>query len=117
MFDLQTNVCLWKNEMGNERIFFLNALRPNGWSNTIEVVQHGEKRMKIRGMVYDIKSNTMKGNAQQVGWVDITAIVDDFTGDVLLKPHDLSYQSKKQHVPNPKTVLPGNAQNQVGVTT
>jgi hypothetical protein len=94
MFDLLTNICLWKNQWGKERIFFLNALAPNGWANTVEVMEHGATRMKLRGMVYDIRSNTMKGNSSQVGWVDITALVDDFTGEVFLKPHDLTYQKK-----------------------
>lgn len=90
MFDMLTSFALWKDDWGQDRVLYLNHQRPNGWPNTVEVICHGQRRMRVRGMVYDRVTNKMKGNPQQMGWVDLTAIVDDFTGEVLLRPHESS---------------------------
>lgn len=90
MWDLMSGIALWRNDFGWDRLFFINANKVNGWPNTIEVVQHGNQRMKVRGMQWEPKTNLLKGIPWQCGWLDIASIVDRGTGQLMLKKAKLS---------------------------
>lgn len=90
MWDLMSGIALWRNDFGYDRLFFINANKVNGWPNTIEVVQHGQQRMKVRGMQFDMKTKLMKGIPWQTGWLDIASIVDRASGQLMLKKAKMS---------------------------
>lgn len=96
MWDLMAGIALWRNDFGWDRLFFINASKVNGWPNTIEVVQHGTQRMKVRGMQFDQKTHLLKGIPWQTGWLDIASIVDRATGQLMLKKAKLSAEQANE---------------------
>jgi len=92
MWDLMSGIALWRNDFGWDRLFFINANKVNGWPNTIEVVQHGNQRMKVRGMQWEPKTGLLKGIPWQCGWLDIGSIVDRATGQLMLRKAKLSME-------------------------
>jgi len=90
MWDLLSGIALWRNDFGWDRLFFINANKVNGWPNTIECVQHGNQRMKVRGMQWDQRTGVLKGIPWQSGWLDIASVVDRATGQLMLRKAKLS---------------------------
>jgi len=98
-WELKTGVALWRNDSGWERTFFINATTPRGWPNVIEVIEYGERRIKVRGMGLDRGSGTLVGQRWQMGWLELSMLVDKESGELLVSPN---MQTGQLVTPKPK---------------
>jgi len=107
-WELQTGVALWRNDFGWERTVYINAKTPSGWPSIIEVLEYGERRLKVRGMGINRSTGTFVGQKWQMGWLEVALLVDKDTGELLATPNTKTGQiiDPKPKAGTGKKVLP-----------
>jgi len=76
-WQLTTSVALWRYEWGWEKIGGINALSPWGGPNAFQILECGDKRLKVRGT---------RGGGQNLGWLDVNMLVDKESGELMMRP-------------------------------
>lgn len=76
-WQLTASVALWRNEWGRQKIGGINATSPWGGPNVFQILECGEKRLKVKGI---------RGGSQNVGWLDVNLLVDKQSGDLMIRP-------------------------------
>merc|ERR1719507_2774356 len=50
-------------------------------------MEHGQRRIKVRGMGLDRKTGTLVGQRWQMGWLEMAMILDKETGELQVRPN------------------------------
>jgi len=98
-WELKTGVALWRYDVGFERTFYLNAVGPRGFPTVIEVLEWGQRRLKVRTMGIDRATGTLVGQKWQMGWLEVGMLFNKATGEMLCHPNT---QTGQLVTPQPK---------------
>lgn len=76
-WQLTTSIALWRYEWGWEKIGGINAMSPWGGPNAFQILECGDRRLKVRGT---------RGGGQNMGWLDVNMLVDRQSGELMVRP-------------------------------
>jgi len=74
---LTTSVALWRHEWGFEKVGGINAITPWGGPNAFQILECGQKRLRVRGT---------RGGGANVGWLDVNLVVNRASGELMIRP-------------------------------